>query len=99
MKFAVSVESVLGTVTVWAFAPPSDHDANALPDCGDGVSIAYWNPTISPTVNGVVLGTPSTVTVRPDGTLANVRLTFRGLIVTDCDAWMPSLSVAVSTIS
>src|SRR3954471_112127 len=27
VKFAVSVESVLGTVTVWAFAPPSDHDA------------------------------------------------------------------------
>src|SRR3954453_1424565 len=99
VKFAVSVESALGTVTVWAFAPPSDHEANTLLPCGDGVSIAYWNPTISPTVNGVVLGTPSTVTLRPDGTLANVRLTFRGLMVTDRDAWMPSLSVAVRTIS
>src|SRR3954447_12480286 len=74
VKLAVSVESVLGTVTVWAFAPPSDHEANALPDCGDGVSIAYWNPTISPTVNGVVLGAPSTATLRHDRTHATRRL-------------------------
>src|SRR3954468_23902641 len=99
VNVAFSVESALRTVTVCALAPPSDHEENVVPDCGDGVSTAYWKPTISLTVNGVVLGTLSTVTVWPAGTLANVRLTFSGLTVTDRDAWIPSLSVAVSTIS
>src|SRR5919108_3344029 len=94
VNVAVSVWSVLGTVTVCVLAPPSDHDANVLPDCGDGASTVERKPTSSLTVNGAMLGTPSTVMVRPAGAVANVRLAFCGRIVTDRDAWIPSLSVA-----
>src|SRR6185312_3729494 len=94
LNVAVSVELAAGTVTVCAFAPPSDHAENALEPCGDGVSTAYLKPTIALTVNGVVLGIPSTVTVRPVGTLWNVRLNIWGTTVTDVDAWMQPLSVA-----
>jgi hypothetical protein len=99
VKRAVMVWSVGATVTVCERAPPSDHPANVYAPWGDGTSSAYWNPISSLLTLGAVPLTPSTFTVRPGGDVAMVSVAFAGRIVTDFDAWIPSESVAVSTIS
>lgn len=74
---AVYVWSVAGTVIVWLAARPSDQETKLYPDWVRGESIVCWKLMSVSLTKGVVTSVCwSKLSLRPEGTVAKVRLTF-----------------------